>query len=231
MQECSKIAEIISIYEKASGQKVNLSKTEVAFSKCVNVARREEIVETLGVREVVKHEKYLGLPTIIGRSKKAVFAGLKERLWKKLNGWKEKLLSRPGKEVVIKAVEQAIPTYMMSVFRIPNGLVDDLHALVARFWWGSTDTARKMHWHTWETMCLPKSMGGLGFCDFRCFNQALLAKQAWRLHTVRDSLLYAVLKARFFKNDEFLEARRGHDPSYTWRSICGKNSLLLDGLK
>lgn len=45
--------------------------------------RRKEIVETLGIREVDKHEKYLGLPTIIGKSKKAIFACLKERIWKK----------------------------------------------------------------------------------------------------------------------------------------------------
>lgn len=65
LQECSKIADIISIYEGASGQKVNLSKTEVVFSKCVSRTRRAEIVATLGVREVERHEKYLGLPTIM----------------------------------------------------------------------------------------------------------------------------------------------------------------------
>lgn len=229
--ECSKIAEIISTYERASGQKVNLSKTDVVFSKRVGFERRQAIVETLGVREVVRHEKYLGLPTIIGKSKKAVFAGLKERLWKKLNGWKEKLLSRPGKEVLIKAVAQAIPTYMMSVFKIPDGLLDEMQALIARFWWGSSDTGRKMHWHNWESMCLPKSMGGLGFRDLKCFNQAMLAKQAWRLLNDTNSLLHSVLKARYFKNGDFIDARRGYDPSYTWRSIWGSKSLLLDGLK
>lgn len=151
-------------------------------------------MESLGVREVVKHEKDLGLPTIIGCSKKAIFAGLKERLWKKLNGWKEKLLSRPKKEILIKAVAQEIPTYMMSVFRIPDGLIDELHGLMARFWWGWTETTKKMHWHNWDSMCLPKSMGGLGFQDLKCFNQALLAKQAWRLLNVTSSLLHAVLK-------------------------------------
>ncbi|XP_021713566.1 uncharacterized protein LOC110681747 [Chenopodium quinoa] len=73
LQECSKIADIISIYERASGQKVNLDKTEVAFSKCVTIERRQAIVEALGIREVERHEKYLGLPTIIGKSKKVIF--------------------------------------------------------------------------------------------------------------------------------------------------------------
>ncbi|XP_021766605.1 uncharacterized protein LOC110731062 [Chenopodium quinoa] len=77
LQECSKIADIISTYERASGQSVNLSKTEVAFSKCVPINQTLEIVEKLGVREVDRHEKYLGLPTIIGRSKKANFCRIK----------------------------------------------------------------------------------------------------------------------------------------------------------
>lgn len=90
----------------------------------------------LGVQEVDKQEKYLGLPTIIGRSKKVVFAGIKDRIWKKLQGWKEKLLSRPGKEILLKSVAQAIPTYMMSVFSLPCGLLDEIHSMMARFWWG-----------------------------------------------------------------------------------------------
>ncbi|XP_057251804.1 uncharacterized protein LOC125498516 [Beta vulgaris subsp. vulgaris] len=231
LQECSKVANTIRTYERASGQKVNLSKTEVAFSKCVNLERRKEIVETLGVKEVEKHEKYLGLPTIIGRSKKVVFMCLKERIWKKMQGWKEKLLSRPGKEVLIKAVAQAIPTYMMSIFKIPEGLIDEMHSVLAKFWWGSTATSRKIHCHNWESLCLPKAMGGMGFRDLKCFNQALLAKQGWRLCQDTSTLLHGVLKARYFKHAAFLEAMRGFDPSYSWRSIWGAKSLLLEGFK
>lgn len=86
-----------------------------------------------GVKEVDKQEKYLGLPTIIVRSKKAIFSSLKDRIWKKLQGWKEKFLSRAGKEILIKSVIQAIPIYMMSIFRLPDGLIDEIHALFARF--------------------------------------------------------------------------------------------------
>ncbi|XP_074336698.1 uncharacterized protein LOC141673868 [Apium graveolens] len=161
----------------ASSRKVNLSKTEVAFIKCVNAEKRKEIVEALGVREFEKHEKYLGLPTIVGRSKKAIFAGLKERIWKKLQGWKEKLLSRSGKEILLKAIAQANHIYMMSIFRIPDGLIDEIHSVMAQFWWGNNGSAKAMHWKSWDKLCLPKGKGGLGFLDLKCFNLALLAKQ------------------------------------------------------
>lgn len=93
-----------------------------------------------------KHEKYLGLPTIIDKSKKVTFASIKERIWKKNQRWQGKLLSRPGKEVLIKVVVQAIPTYMMSIFEIPDGVLVEIHTMLSRFWWGSTEEARKMHW-------------------------------------------------------------------------------------
>ena len=166
--------------------------------------RRSAIVNILGVKEVDRQEKYLGLPTVIGRSKKVTFACIKECIWKKLQGWKEKLLSRPGKEILIKSVAQAIPTYMMSVFCLPSGLLDEIHSLIARFWWGSNGGERKMHWHSWDSLCLPKSMGGLGFRDLHCFNQALLAKQACRLSQGDSNLLARVLQARYYKNVEFL---------------------------
>jgi len=73
--------------------------------------------------EVRHHDKYLGLPTILGRSKKVVLASIKERVWKKLWGYKERLLSNPGKEVILKAVAQAIPIYAMSVFKFPESLL------------------------------------------------------------------------------------------------------------
>lgn len=111
-----------------------------------------------------------------GKSKKVIFACLKERIWKKLQGWKEKLLSRPGKENLIKVVAQAIPTYMMSIFKIPDGLLYEIHALYPQFWWGSDGSHRKMHWG-WERLCKPKVIRGMGFRDLKVFNQALLAKK------------------------------------------------------
>ena len=65
----------------------------------------------------------------MGRNKKNTFNSINEKLSKKLAGWKEKLLSKARKEVLIKAVAQAIPTYTMSVFKLSDSLCEDLTSI------------------------------------------------------------------------------------------------------
>ena len=88
----------------------------------------------LGVKEVDRFDTYLGLPTLVGRSNYQTFSLLKDRVWKKIQGWKGQLLSKVRKEVLIKAVAQSIPTYSMGVFQLPVKLCNDLNAMCARFW-------------------------------------------------------------------------------------------------
>lgn len=92
-------------------------------------------------------------------------------------GWKGKLLSCVGREILIKAVAQATPTYTMSCFKLPDSLCKELNSMMGNFWWGKKDKERKMAWVTWEKLCTPKEEGGMGFRDLRAFNLALLAKQ------------------------------------------------------
>ena len=84
----------------------------------------------LGVPIIKDYEKYLGLPSLVGRQKKACFNKVKERIWAKMQGWKEKLSSQARKEVMIKAMVQSIPTYSMSVFCLPVGLLKDIEAMI-----------------------------------------------------------------------------------------------------
>ena len=64
-------------------------------------------------------------------------------------GWKEKMLSKVGKEVLIKAVAQAIPTYTMSYFKLPESLCEELKSMIRNFWWGQKKDERKIVWLNW----------------------------------------------------------------------------------
>ena len=54
----------------------------------------------------------------------------RSRIWARMQGWKEKLLSQADKEIMTKVVVQSIPTYSMSVFRLPIGLLKDIEAMI-----------------------------------------------------------------------------------------------------
>ena len=81
------------------------------------------------------HEKYLGLPVLIGRNKTAAFDYLRERIRGRIQGWSKRFLSRVGKEIMLKIVIQMIPSYVMSVFRIPHSLWDVLEKIMNSYWW------------------------------------------------------------------------------------------------
>jgi len=174
--EVEVISEMLQTYTNASGQCINLEKSLVFFSNNTLANRKQGILWTLGVQEVNRFKSYLGLPTLVGRKKYHTFSYLKDRIWKKLQGWKGKMLSKAGKEILIKAVAQSIPTYTMSVFQLPLKLCDELDAMCAKFWWGQVGNERKIHWQRWEKLTLSKREGGMGFRDLRAFNLAMLAK-------------------------------------------------------
>jgi hypothetical protein len=92
-------------------------KSSIHFSKGCGEAIRDEIKQILDVHNEALSEKYLGMPTDVGNSSHGAFKYLKDRVRQKVQGWLELCLSSGGKEVLIKAVAQAVPTYSMSCFR------------------------------------------------------------------------------------------------------------------
>ena len=224
------IQNILSLYETASGQKLNREKTTIFFSKAVSEDTKILISNYLEVPEVKEYEKYLGLPAVVGRKKKESLSYIKERVWTKLQGWKEKLLSQAGREILLKAVVQAIPTFAMSCFKLPGGLCDEIEALIRKFFWGQKGEQRKIHWKKWEVLCKPKSEGGMGFKDLGKFNDAMLAKQIWRLLKDNNSLFFRVFKAKYFPRGSIFEAHVSGG-SYAWQSILKARKVISKGMR
>ena len=76
--EFQKVLEILAQYESLSGQQINKGKTSIFFSKSTNEDMKLEIQEALGMQEVKQFDKYLGLPSLVGRHKKVTSTTLKK---------------------------------------------------------------------------------------------------------------------------------------------------------
>ena len=139
------------------------------------------------------------------------------------------MLSMGGREVLIKAVAQAIPTYTMSCFQIPKSLYDEMEAMMRKFWWGQRGQESRIAWVSWRRMCKSKLVGGIGFRNLQAFNLAMLAKQGWRLISNPNSLVAQIYRVRYYPHKDVFHSKLGSSPSFTWRSIYNGLEVVKRG--
>jgi hypothetical protein len=224
-----KVKEILDTYASSTGQLINPGKCSIMFGESCSPASRLEVKNALQVTQETFETKYLGLPTPEGRMSKGKFQSLQAKLAKCLVEWDDNHKSQAAKEVLIKSIAQAIPVYVMSVFKLPLGLCDELTKMIRRYWWGAENGKRKTHWVAWDIMLRPKDYGGMGFRDMRLFIQALLARQAWRLIQFPDTLCAQLLKAKYYPNGLLLDTVFTGNGSSIWHAIEYGLQLLKQG--
>ncbi|XP_060965503.1 uncharacterized protein LOC133034433 [Cannabis sativa] len=212
-----------------SGQQVNKLKTSIFFSKNTPLRRREEIKEALGIDYPEGCIKYLGLPLFRSRQKDGDFNFILDNLTAKLQGWKAKTLSKAGRATLIKSVGLAMPMYAMQTSKLSTRMVNKIDGMVRDFWWGFEKRNHGIHLKAWDKLCLPKSLGGLGFRKTKEMNQAFLAKWGWNILNGSQSLCCRVLKAKYLKGKDFLSCRYKDSDSWFWKSVVKATSILRKG--
>lgn len=161
-----------------------------------------------------ENSHYLGLPNITGRKKSVMLGYLKEKVKDKFQSWNGKILTKGGKEILVRLSLKQSRIMPCQFFLLPLEMCKDMENIMCKFWRiSSIKEDKSIHWMSWDRMCRPKSVGGLGFRHMHDFNIVLLGKQGWKLLTKSDSLMAKVYKARYYPYYNFLSTKVGGSPS------------------
>ncbi|XP_010495329.1 PREDICTED: uncharacterized protein LOC104772406 [Camelina sativa] len=151
--QCGVVLDILKQYEAASGQQINFAKSSLQFGHTVDDPARLEMQGILGISNLGGMGSYLGIPESLGGSKTKVVSFVRDRLQSRTTGWTARLLSKGGKEVMVKSVATAVPSFVMSCYRLPKTITSKLTSAVANFWW-STSGQRGL----WRLIEFPDSL-------------------------------------------------------------------------
>lgn len=143
--EANHVRAALERYATATGQVINPNKCSILFGPRCPEMNKQEVMHTPEVVNASIEEKYLGFPTPSGRFSSGKLKNLQQQLMKRIIQWGE-LMSQAGREVLIKAVAQSLPTFLMSIFKFPRSTCDDLACMIRIYWWGAYRGKRKTHW-------------------------------------------------------------------------------------
>jgi hypothetical protein len=121
---------------------------------------RDHVVQLLQVSNVAVEEKYLGLPTPQGRMTKEKFKSTKQRLANRFASWVDQSMSLAAKEVLIKSVAQAIPTYVMGIFKLLTTLCEEMEQMIRHLLWGRKKSKERCIGQLGRRCCSQSAMGG-----------------------------------------------------------------------
>ena len=124
-----------------------------------------------------------------GRDKRATTEEIINKVRQRLQGWKMKTLSQAGRTTLISSVASSIPSYQASSLLLPKQACKKLDAMNRNFWWGYKEDNKKGGClKSWDSICTPKSVGGLGIKKTEDMNKALVAKMTWEVASNVDKM-------------------------------------------
>jgi len=103
-----------------------------------------------------------------------------DRLDLKIGLWCYRWLSLGGRLTLAKSVLESVPVYWLSLYKIPNSILEGLRRWITLLLWSSSGADNKIHLASWELLSKLKCLGGWGLRNLVLFSRALRMKSLWR---------------------------------------------------
>ena len=182
-------------FEATSGLCINLNKSEI-----LPVGRVENVkllTAELGCKVGSLSTTFLGLPLGALHKSVMVWDGVEERMRKRLALWKRQFISKGRRITLILSTLASMPTFLMSLLRMPRVVKLRLEKIQRDFLWEGGALEKRPYLVKWAIVCSHKKKGGLGIRNLPTLNRALLCKWSWRFLVERDSFWKLIISTKF----------------------------------
>jgi hypothetical protein len=160
VSKATNIKSCLDKYCRWPGQSINVFKSSIRFNRNTNPTTTEHISNIIPYPTNTNTSLYLGLPILMGNSKKRAFQGIINNVLSKIEGWRAKTLFQAGILVLIKSVA--------SSFLLPMSFCNELDRIFKKIWWGfPSKKTRNLSLKAWDSLCIPKQLGGMGLRKMR----------------------------------------------------------------
>lgn len=140
------VKQVLQTFERGTGQLLSPAKCSLLVNEDHSEDMVTRVCHVVCLQRLDFKAKYLRLSTPHGRMRRGQLQPLEECFVKRMVAWKEHDLSSTAKEILIKSIARALPTYVMSIFKLPLTMCDDLMKQIRALWWGADRGRRKEQW-------------------------------------------------------------------------------------
>lgn len=192
----SALKNLLHSFRQLTGLRINSGKSAVYFSKWAEPSFMHSVSSQLSISKGIYPFRYLG--TMLSQSWPKVkdYSFLIENIRNRLAGWKASSLSQAGRMVLVQHVLQATPVHNMIAGWIPRTVISKIEMLFRSFLW-SGGQHRGLHLVRWNSVALPKRLGGLGLKDMEIFSYALLGPVVYKLLNSQDIPWVHLMRAKY----------------------------------
>lgn len=191
---------MLRLFQAISGLKVNFDKSLI-YHPNNDIEKLGSWAIVLGCNIGRIPFKYLGAWVGKNPSSAGFWDSLLVSVKNKISGWKLSSLNFPGRMTLLQACLDGIPTYWFGLHKIPAGVIHRLECFRRKFLWGEFKDAsvekRKLHLLNWNSVCTPKTGGGLGLQRIKERNVAFLGKWWWKFQTERNKKWHRLIRENY----------------------------------
>ncbi|KAF7841337.1 ribonuclease H [Senna tora] len=224
------VGRLFQKFGEMTGLWMNHQKTEIKFSPNISNEGKRALTNIFQCKNVDHLGKYLGGFIDGANTQRRNASLILDNLQQHLTGWKAKMLSQAARTTLIKAVVSAVPIYHMQHTWLSHSDASKCDTIMRKFFWGHWDDKRTPTMISWKRMCCSQEKGGMGFRQTKKFNEALLAKQVWRILTQDQTLLSKVFMAKYRGCIQNYDFKSKNSSSYLWKKLCQVSEVVTKNL-